>query len=140
MADFTQGLTVTQQPRALTSDQKKAAEAAFRGLPRDSAWSASAGAVYDGLVTALRGKIVQDRTNEVIPSRSQYTLGYGIRVDKGTAPEQAHPHVQIRLPDGSQGSMALHVINGARDEIIARLVERVEALFDSDAEIGLHIP
>jgi len=136
MADFTQGLTVTQQPRALTSDQKKAAEAAFRGLPRDSAWSASAGAVYDGLVTALRGKIVQDRTNEVIPSRSQYTLGYGIRVDKGTAPEQAHPHVQIRLPDGSQGSMAFHVINGARDEIIARLVERVEALFDSDAEMG----
>src|SRR5689334_2900452 len=99
MTDFTQGHTVTQQRRVLTFDQKKAAEAAFRGLPPDSAWSASAGAVYDGLVTALRGKIVQDRTNqdEAMPSQPQYTLGYGMRLDKGTPPEQAHPDVQMRL-------------------------------------------
>jgi len=129
MADFTQGLTVTQQPRALTSDQKKAAEAAFRGLPRGSE-SASAGAVYDGLVTALQGKIVQDRTNESFPSRPQYTLGYGIALVKDAATEPALPHVQITVPDGSQGRMALHVINGAPDEIKARLLERVDALFD----------
>ena len=140
MAHFTQHLTVTRQPRGLTSDQKKAAEAAFLGLPCNPEWSAIAAAVYDGLVTALRGKTVQDRTNELRPSQPEYTLGYGMRLDKGTAQEQAHPQVQIRLPDGSQGTMAWHVINGARDEIIARLLERVDALFDSEAEIELNIP
>jgi hypothetical protein len=132
--------TVTLRPRALTSDQKKAAEAAFRGLPCNPEWSASAGAVYDGLVTALRGKPVQDQTNELLPSRPQYTLGYGLRLDTGIAPEQAHPDVQIRLPDGSQGRMTLHVINGTREDIKARLLERVDALFDHDADSELNIP
>ena len=31
------------------------------------------------------------------------------------------------LPDGSVGSMALHVINGAPDEIKVRLLESVDA-------------
>ena len=31
------------------------------------------------------------------------------------------------LPDGSVGSMALHVINGAQDEIKARLLKSVDA-------------
>ena len=31
-----------------------------------------------------------------------YTLGYGMRLDKGTAPELAHSHVSITLPDGSK--------------------------------------
>ena len=64
----------------------------------------------------------------------QYTLGYGMRLDRGTAPELTHPHVSITLPDGSQGSMALHVINGTPDEIKARLLESVDALFDIYAE------
>ncbi len=39
----------------LTHDQRKAAEAAFRGRPADPGWSAGAHCVYEGLVKALPG-------------------------------------------------------------------------------------
>lgn len=64
----------------------------------------------------------------------QYTLGYGMRLDKGTAVELEHPHVAITLPDGSEGSMALHVMNGTPAEIKARLLESVDAFFEIYAE------
>jgi len=64
----------------------------------------------------------------------QYTLGYGMRLDKGTASELAHPQVPVILPDGSEGSMALHVINGTPDGIKARLLESVDAFFEIYAE------
>ena len=64
----------------------------------------------------------------------QYALGYGMRLDKGTAPELAHPQVSVNLPDGSEGSMTLHVINGTPDEIKARLLESVDAFFEIYAE------
>ncbi len=60
----------------------------------------------------------------------QYTLAYGMRLDKGTAPELLHPHVPVTLPDGSEGNMALHVINGTPDEIKAHLVDSVDAFFE----------
>ncbi|MGE3152947.1 MAG: hypothetical protein AB7G48_19045 [Nitrospiraceae bacterium] len=41
------------QPRALTHDEKKAAEAAFRGEPFNPSWSAAAQAVYDGILAAM---------------------------------------------------------------------------------------
>lgn len=41
------------QSRALTHDEKKASEAAFRGLPLDNSWTDSAKAVYEGLIHAL---------------------------------------------------------------------------------------
>jgi hypothetical protein len=44
--------------RGLTYDEKKAAEAAFRGLPLDPTWSASARAVYDGILSASQGNVV----------------------------------------------------------------------------------
>ncbi len=134
MADLKESLTLAVEPRVLTSDQKKAAEAAFSGLPCDPKWSATARAVYDGLVTALQGKTVQDPTHESVPSAPQYTLGYGMRLDKGTAPELAHPQVSVTLPDGSEGRMTLHVMNGTPDEIKARLLDSVDAFFDIYAE------
>jgi hypothetical protein len=42
--------------RELTYDEKKAAEAAFRGLPVNPTWSAAARDVYEGIMTALHGK------------------------------------------------------------------------------------
>ena len=60
----------------------------------------------------------------------QYTLGYGMRLDKGTAPELAHTHVSITLPDGSEGTMALHVISGTPDEIKAQLLGSIDAFFE----------
>lgn len=41
------------QPRPLTYDEKKAAEAAFRGDPFNPAWSAAAAKVYGGIVAAM---------------------------------------------------------------------------------------
>ena len=41
------------QGRVLSHDEKKASEAAFRGLPMDNAWTDSAKAVYEGLIQAL---------------------------------------------------------------------------------------
>jgi hypothetical protein len=66
---------------------------------------------------------------------SQYTLGYGMRLDKGTAPEVAHPQVSVILPDGSEGHMTLHVLNGTPEEIKARLLESVDAFFDINADL-----
>jgi hypothetical protein len=43
----------TPLPKALSYDEKRAAEAAFAGRPFEEAWSASARAVYDGIVKAL---------------------------------------------------------------------------------------
>jgi hypothetical protein len=43
----------TTPPKALTHDEKKAADAAFAGRPFNKAWSASARAVYDGIVKAM---------------------------------------------------------------------------------------
>ena len=46
-------MTNTPSPKALTHDEKKAADAAFSGRPFNETWSASARAVYDGIVKAL---------------------------------------------------------------------------------------
>ncbi len=62
--------------------------------------------------------------------RPQYTLCYGMRLDPGTAPEQRHPHVPVRLPDGSAGEMSLHVINGSVKEIRAHLLQSIDAFFE----------
>src|ERR1043166_6390766 len=60
----------------------------------------------------------------------RYTLGYGMWLEKGTAPELAHAHVSIILPDGSEGNMALHIISGRPDEIKARLLGSIDAFFE----------
>lgn len=52
----------TTPPKALTHDEKKAADAAFEGRPFNEAWSASARAVYDGIVKALPHTDVADPT------------------------------------------------------------------------------
>ncbi len=43
----------TPPPKALTHDEKKAADAAFAGRPFNETWSASARTIYDGIVKAL---------------------------------------------------------------------------------------
>ncbi len=53
-----------------------------------------------------------------------------MRLDKSTAPELAHTHVSVTRPDGSEDNMTLHVINGTPDQIKARLLDSVDALFE----------
>ena len=75
-----------------------------------------------------------DLKSKLTLAQAQYTLGYGMRLDKGTAPELGHPQVSVTLPDGSEGRMTLHVMNGTPDEIKARLLDSVDAFFDIYAE------
>jgi hypothetical protein len=65
-----------------------------------------------------------------------YTLSYGMRLDPGTGAEQEHPHVSVRLPNGDNGQMALHVINGTLEEIKAHTRESIEAFFEILEEQG----
>jgi hypothetical protein len=46
-------MTNTPPPKALTHDEKKAADAAFAGRPFNEAWSASARTIYEGIVKAM---------------------------------------------------------------------------------------
>ena len=67
-------------------------------------------------------------------AKTPFTLSYGMRLDRGTGAEEAHPHMPIILPDGSTGNITLHVINGTPEEIKARLLESVDAFFEIHAE------
>lgn len=48
-----------RQPRPLTFDERRAAEAAFAGEPPSSTWSEAGQRVYDGLVAALLARADQ---------------------------------------------------------------------------------
>ena len=52
----------TKPTRPLTYDEKKAAEAAFRGAPFNSDWSESARKVYEGLALAIANRQGQAST------------------------------------------------------------------------------
>jgi hypothetical protein len=53
-SDFFQANQVRpREPRPLTYDESKAAEAAFQGLPFNPSWSAAALVVYHGIMAAM---------------------------------------------------------------------------------------
>jgi len=77
----------TTPPKALTHDEKKAADAAFEGRPFNEAWSASARAVYDGIVKALPHTDVADP----IPSNAG-------ELEMGASPQSEPLQPQKPLP------------------------------------------
>ncbi len=46
----------SRQPRPLTYDESKAAEAAFQGQPFNPSWSAAAQVVYEGILAATANR------------------------------------------------------------------------------------
>ena len=48
-----------ESPRSLTYDEKKAAEAAFRGEPFNPAWSTAAASVYEGILIAKGARALE---------------------------------------------------------------------------------
>ncbi len=58
-----------QDYRPLTYDEKKAAEAAFKGSPFDPQWSEAARTVYFGLSRAIA-----NNRHEVVPEMHPYQL------------------------------------------------------------------
>jgi hypothetical protein len=76
-----------------------------------------------------------------IPSTSpipkpRYALNYGLRLDQGTGNELTHPRVPILLPNGSMGTMTLHMVNGTADEIKAQLLRSIDAFFEIYADVS----
>ncbi len=65
-------MTDTPTPKSLSHDEKKAADAAFAGRPFDGAWSASARAVYDGILKALPHS---DAANPTPPNLGEHAGG-----------------------------------------------------------------
>ncbi|OGW48776.1 MAG: hypothetical protein A2V62_08710 [Nitrospirae bacterium RBG_19FT_COMBO_58_9] len=71
-------MTNTPPPKALTHDEKKAADAAFAGRPFNESWSAAARTVYDGIVKALPQREVAslapsniEEPTEALPAQSE---------------------------------------------------------------------
>ena len=64
--------------RTLTHDEKKASEAAFRGLPFDPSWTQSAKEIYDGIVHALGEKTL-------LPTVTQKETEVEIEIEKDTS-------------------------------------------------------
>ena len=86
------------QSRALTHDEKKASEAAFRGLPLDHSWTDAAKAVYEGIVQALSKTPLSDplqpeknhseseEISELSPSEASGTSQASFSLDSGELP------------------------------------------------------
>jgi hypothetical protein len=68
-------------------------------------------------------------------AKPRYALSYGLRLDQGTASDLVHPRVPVLLPNGSIGTMTLHVVNGTADEIKAQLLNSIDAFFDIYADV-----
>jgi hypothetical protein len=90
-------MTYTPPPKALSHDEKKAAEAAFAGRPCNEEWSASARAVYDGIVRAL------PHTDVAIPTSS--TQSEPLQHQEPLAQEQVS---EQELVEGNAMPPAIH--------------------------------
>src|SRR5438445_10910179 len=65
-------MSTQSTPRPLTTDEKKAAEAAFRRDPFDPKWSDAARAVYDGILQTMgtRAPILEGAMTETVNSHA----------------------------------------------------------------------
>src|SRR5881396_2498594 len=100
-------------PKSLSHDEKKAADAAFAGHPFNEVWSASARAVYDGLVKAL------PHTNVAIPTPS-------IAEESVEAPSAQSEHLQPQEPLAQEQVREQEL--GERTVMPASLRDREEAI------------
>ncbi|MCI0427825.1 MAG: hypothetical protein L0Z46_07415 [Nitrospiraceae bacterium] len=92
-------MTYTPPPKSLSHDEKKAADAAFAGRPFNEAWSASARAVYDGIVKAL------PRTDITIPTPSTAE-------ESMDAPSAQSEHLQPQEPLAQEQVSGQELVEG----------------------------
>lgn len=88
-------MTTTPSPKALTYDEKKAADAAFTGRPFNEAWSASARAIYDGIVKAL------PHTDLPVPAPSDVEEA-AVTLSAQSEPLQAQSPLALELAGGQE--------------------------------------
>lgn len=89
-------MTNTPSPKALTYDEKKAADAAFTGRPFNEAWSASARAIYDGIVNAL------PHTDLAVPAPSDVEESAVMTPSEQSEPLQAQAPLALELTGGQE--------------------------------------
>jgi hypothetical protein len=90
--------------RPLTHDEKKASEAAFRGLPFNSAWSQSAKSVYDGIIQAMKNTSMPPLVlNEQLPNVSDLGITPIPRESEQT-PSSEHLESQVEPVESSLNS------------------------------------
>ena len=78
-----------QTPRALSHDEKLAAEAAFAGRPFNAKWSNRARTVYDGIVKSLPAAPIVPEDASALPELSI----------QATEPQEREPHsVPTKIP------------------------------------------
>lgn len=101
--------------KPLTNDERKAAEAAFRGMPFDSSWSATARNVYDGIISSTQGRtVVSDpELTELLEKVAALPLPGEIPTAKG-APE---PPSDSRVPSSDS------VVSASEAEAVVELNE-----------------
>lgn len=88
--------------RPLTHDERKAAEAAYRGRPFDASWSQAARAVYDGILTArgyavdafASGDVNQEAVKEIQSAETLFaeTMGSALLSEEKSPSERATAH------------------------------------------------
>lgn len=129
--------------RHLTHDEKKAAEAAFRGLPPNPDWSSAARSVYDGIVKAMpdveaplvgdSGPTTEDEGPASLPVRPEgraYVPQW-----RGAGGKEPPPD----LPGGIEAEQDVHQLHaGSREQAIEAGV-LVDITLQAQ-EIGLPLP
>lgn len=104
-------METTHNPRILTHDERKAAEAAFTGRPFNPAWSESAKKVYEGLIHALPmlpeepllapqtqsalGESQDAARAELLPSESESKIEGPAKADEPAEPQTQGPIPQL---------------------------------------------
>jgi hypothetical protein len=125
--------------RGLTYDEKKAAEAAFRGLPLDPTWSASARAVYDGILSASQGNIVvgEPEATDTIQAERHTPTSMGEPALPSAVEPTGGEATSEPAPEPSAGTGGLPGAMNREEAIQVGLLVDVTPLA---REIGLHLP
>ena len=126
-------MTNTPPPKVLTHDEKKAADAAFAGHPFNEAWSASARAVYDGIVKAM------PHTDAAIPTPSNVDEAAGVPSAQNEPLQPQEPFAQEHV--GGQGFMEATVMPAAiRDREAAIQAGTLIDVTPTALQLGITFP
>lgn len=126
------------RPRTLTHDERKATEAAFRGLPPNPDWSQAARSVYEGLVNVLR-KQGEAQGEALVPTPAgaaqSAALPEGQSVVTGSSPApmtEGHP----ALSEAGEADLRT-LLKSREDAVQAGLIVDVTAQAET---LGLPLP
>ena len=64
--------------------------------------------------------------------REELTLVYGLQLFRGVPEAQGPPHLHVTVkgPGGQEATLALHTLQGSREELKRQLLESIDAFFE----------